>query len=198
MQQRIQQLESLVVDLMQQTSASHPAQEAEANLGPPSPMLTTDYPTAATSDIDPVDNASPASDCGSMQWTKSGSSYVNSAHWAAVLDGIADIKDHFEKEEEAQARRLSDAQFPDWSGPQLLYGCNSLATKDEILQSIPARPVVDRLVSRYFNSFEMSTGKFTVQLTFGRNSQLRHSRVAYRAVLERGIIRLTAQKLAQS
>lgn len=158
MQQRIQQLESLVVDLMQQTSASRPAQEAEANLGPPSPMLTTDYPTAATSDTDAVDNASPASDCGSMQWTKSGSSYVNSAHWAAVLDGIADIKDHFEKEEEAQARRLSDAQFPDWSGPQLLYGCSNLATKEEILQSIPARPVVDRLVSRYFNSFEMSTG----------------------------------------
>ncbi|KAH6986464.1 fungal-specific transcription factor domain-containing protein [Ilyonectria sp. MPI-CAGE-AT-0026] len=157
MQQRIQQLESLVVDLMQQTSASHPAQEAEANLGPPSPMLTTDYPTATTSDTDPADNASPASDYGSMQWTKSGSSYVNSAHWAAVLDGIADIKDHFEKEEEAQARRLSDAQFPDWSGPQLLYGCNNLATKEEILQSIPARPVVDRLVSRYFNSFEMST-----------------------------------------
>ncbi|RYO83618.1 hypothetical protein DL764_009438 [Monosporascus ibericus] len=157
MQDRIQQLESLVVDLMQQTSASHSAQEPGVAPGPPSLILTVDYPAAATPTEDLVDNASPTSDCGSMQLTKSGASYVNSAHWAAVLDGIAEIKDYFEKEEETQAsRRLSEHLYPDWTGPQLLYGCPKIATKEEILASIPARPVMDRLVSRYFNSFEMS------------------------------------------
>ncbi|RYP65658.1 hypothetical protein DL771_008210 [Monosporascus sp. 5C6A] len=157
MQDRIQQLESLVVDLMQQTSASHSIQEPEVTPGPPSPILTAGYSAAATPYEDLIDNSPPTSECGSMQLTKSGASYVNSAHWAAVLDGIAEIKDHFEKEEEVQAsRRLSEPPYPDWTGPQLLYGCPKLATKEEILASIPARPVVDRLVSRYFNSFEMS------------------------------------------
>ncbi|RYP88804.1 hypothetical protein DL770_004596 [Monosporascus sp. CRB-9-2] len=157
MQDRIQQLESLVVDLMQQTSASHSVQEPGVTPGPPSPILTAGCSAAATLNEDLVDNASPTSDCGSMQLTKSGASYVNSAHWAAVLDGIAEIKEHFEKEEEVQAsRRLSEPPYPDWTGPQLLYGCPKIATKEEILASIPARPVVDRLVSRYFNSFEMS------------------------------------------
>ncbi|KAF2175888.1 fungal-specific transcription factor domain-containing protein [Zopfia rhizophila CBS 207.26] len=156
-QDRIQQLESLVVDLMQRTSASHAGQEPSVTPGPPSPLLTTGHSNDATKNADFANNTSPASDCGSMQLTSSGASYVNSAHWAAVLDGIAELKDHFEKEEEVPASsRLSDPSFPDWTGPQLLYGCTKLATKEEILASIPTRQVVDRLVSRYFSSFEMS------------------------------------------
>ncbi|KAK7413984.1 hypothetical protein QQX98_007167 [Neonectria punicea] len=102
---------------------------------------------------------SPSSDVGSMQFGQSGASYVNSAHWAAVLDGIADIREHFENEKEWEIQdgsQPTDTVQPDWTGPQLLYGCPRLGTKDEILASIPSRPVVDRLVSRYFNSFEMS------------------------------------------
>ena len=96
-----------------------------------------------------------------MHLTKSGANYVSNAHWAAVLDGISELKDHFEREEEVQqaGRRLSEQSYPDWTGPQLLYGCLNFASKEEILASVPARPVVDRLVSRYFNSFEMSPGK---------------------------------------
>ncbi|KAI1078118.1 fungal-specific transcription factor domain-containing protein [Whalleya microplaca] len=157
MHERIQHLESLVVDLMQHTSASHSVQENGVTPGLPSPMLTAGHSAAATPNEDLNDNASTASECGSIQLTKTGASYVSSAHWAAVLDGIAEIKDHFEKEEEAQAASpgLFDNPHPDWTGPQLLYGCTKLS-KEEILESIPTRPIVDRLVSRYFNSFEMS------------------------------------------
>ncbi|KAM0416870.1 hypothetical protein ACHAPD_005807 [Fusarium lateritium] len=92
-----------------------------------------------------------------MQSTGGGANYVGSAHWAAVLDGIAELKDHLDNEESHH----SDSQGPDLpcpqvTGPQLLYGCPKPADKDEIFSSIPARSVVDRLVSRYFNSFEMS------------------------------------------
>ena len=87
--------------------------------------------------------------------------YVSSAHWAAVLDGIAELKDHFDNEEAAHPDRTpSDLPSVESTGPQLLYGGVKAATKEEILASIPARPVVDRLVSRYFNSFEMSPGQF--------------------------------------
>lgn len=94
-----------------------------------------------------------------MQVTDSGTSYVNGAHWAAVLDGISDLKDHFEQEEEnAATTHTSDPSLSDSAGPQLLYGCTKRATKEEVLASIPSRQVVDRLVSRYFSSFEMSPG----------------------------------------
>lgn len=101
-----------------------------------------------------------------MQLTRSGASYVNSAHWAAVLDGITELKEHFErKEQDAQSsRRISDPSFPpDRTGPQLLYGCTKLATKEEILASIPARPIVDRLVSRYFNTLRCPQVSSTFQ-----------------------------------
>jgi hypothetical protein len=102
-----------------------------------------------------------------MQLTSSGTSYVNSAHWAAVLDGIAELKDHFEKEKEMYASiRLLDSSFPDWTGPELVYGCTELPIKEEILASIPTRQVVDRLVSRYFSSFEMSPGQYAVRVNF--------------------------------
>lgn len=158
-----------MVDLMEKASASHSGQQPSAKQSSaaaqqPSPLSTTDHSGAATLDTDlTVDKeASPTSDCGSMKLTESRASYVNSAHWVAVLDGIAELKDHFEKEEEeAHANRQPpDPSFPDLTGPQLLYGCTKLATKEEILASIPARSVVDRLVSNYFNTFEMSPGEY--------------------------------------
>ncbi|KAF7155583.1 hypothetical protein CNMCM5623_008125 [Aspergillus felis] len=98
-----------------------------------------------------------ASDCGSLQLTQSCTNYVNSAHWAAVLDGIADLKIQLDEEGEVQEDTpLDEPSFAQWGGPQLLYGCTSLLTKEEILATIPERPVVDRLISGYFNSFEMS------------------------------------------
>lgn len=103
------------------------------------------------------DTTSPA-DYGAMQSTGGGANYVGSAHWAAVLDSIAELKDHFDNEEpshlDEQVEEDSDTEV---SGAQLLYGCPKPTTKDEILASLPNRQVVDRLVSRYFNSFEMSS-----------------------------------------
>ncbi|KAF3480259.1 fungal specific transcription factor domain-containing protein [Arthroderma uncinatum] len=145
---RIKQLESLVVDLMQKTSDTQI---------PATSSLAAERSTASALSAGIASNASPASDSGSMRLTTSGASYVNSSHWAAILDEIAEIKDHFEREKEVQASPPpSDLSFPGWTSPQLLYGCANLITKEEILASIPPRPVVDRLVSRYFNCFEMS------------------------------------------
>ncbi|KPM41733.1 hypothetical protein AK830_g4834 [Neonectria ditissima] len=156
MQERIQQLETLVVDLMQKTAPTRSGENLIAAAEHPVTMENVVAP-GSNEDIAGVD--SPSSECGSMQFSQSGASYVNSAHWAAVLDGIADIKDHLEDEKEGEVldgSELPNPDHPEWTGPQLLYGCPRLATKEEILASIPPRPVVDRLISRYFNSFEMS------------------------------------------
>lgn len=102
-----------------------------------------------------------------MKLTTSGVSYVNSAHWAAVLDGIAELKDHFEREDERLLVRCSsEPPKPYLAGPQLLYGCPRYATKEEILAAIPPRPVVDRLISRYFNALDMAPGQSVQQMLY--------------------------------
>ncbi|KAK7428401.1 hypothetical protein QQZ08_005020 [Neonectria magnoliae] len=102
MQDRIQQLESLVVDLMQKTSASRPIEKPIAVTEQTCQVLATEHAAAAVSNEDIAEAGSPSSDAGSMQFGQSGVGYVNSAHWAAVLDGIADIREHFENEKEGE------------------------------------------------------------------------------------------------
>ncbi|KAJ9131677.1 Fungal specific transcription factor domain protein [Pleurostoma richardsiae] len=75
--------------------------------------------------------------------------YVGSVHWAAVLDSISELRDHYEEEEEARILATSDC-VPR-NSPRLLYEPVQ-ATKADILALIPARPVVDRIVARYFNA----------------------------------------------
>lgn len=104
-----------------------------------------------------------------MHCTPSGTNYVSSAHWAAVLDDIAVLKTQTqtqmqtEMQTETQTQTQTQKQTvcppepaPNRDSPQLLYGCTKLATKEDLLASIPARPVVDHLVSGYFASFELS------------------------------------------
>lgn len=160
MQERIQQLETLVVDLMQKTSARLASHEASQGRGPR--LSASPAPHQPPSEVDrSADDVSPDSDHGSIRLANSGVSYVHGSHWAAILDGISELKDHYGKEDEAQPDRSQDNKpsAPPRTGPKLLYGCSELPTKQEIIASVPARAVADRLVSRLFNSFEMSPGK---------------------------------------
>ena len=86
-----------------------------------------------------------------------GANYVSSVHWAAVLDSISELKDHYEKEEEARMLATSDYIPLHSPGPRLLYEPVQ-ATKADILASVPARPVVDRMVARYFNAQGVAPG----------------------------------------
>ncbi|KAJ4077484.1 hypothetical protein NW756_012346 [Fusarium oxysporum] len=80
-----------------------------------------------------------------------GTSYVGSVHWAAVLDSISELRDHYEEQEEARLLATNDHLFLHSPGPRLLYEPVQ-TTKADLLASIPARPVVDRMVARYFNT----------------------------------------------
>lgn len=168
MQDRIQHLESLVVSLMQKTATKDSFQEASAASRADSIPASGNI-TGATTAQHTADDASTPSDYGSMKLSDSGTSYVGSAHWAAVLGGIAELKDLFEGEESREveeshiAEHASHPFHSDLSGPQLLYGNPQYATKEEILASVPVRPVADRLLSSFFNLFEMSPGEFSAQ-----------------------------------
>ena len=119
------------------------------------------------------DRVTSPSDHGSLDFSSNGLTYVDSGHWAAVLDGIAELKDHVGQHFEAN--HIGDDQDlsqPDQRGPLLLYGGVRETTKEEILASVQSRPVVDRLVYRFFNSLHMSPGQISMPLPTHCRQQL--------------------------
>lgn len=140
-QSRIGQLENLVLSFMQQTTAS-------------------DLPPADLRQAPP--NQTPCLDClTDIKIRESGASYVSTAHWTAILDSIAELRDHLEENEEQTTLTSNTVQpHADFPRPQLPYNdCATRVTPALILVSIPPRPVVDCLVSRYFNVRDMDLGK---------------------------------------
>jgi hypothetical protein len=102
--------------------------------------------------------------CGSMRISESQLQYVGGDHWAAILDGIADLKDHFDRDEQLRLvvspDQLSD-ELPNDPSRQLsgysllLYGCRKIASRDEILAALPPKAAVDRSISRFFNYLDL-------------------------------------------
>jgi hypothetical protein len=105
------------------------------------------------------------SECGSMHVRPSDMSYVGGEHWAAILDSIAVLKDHFEQDEEFRLSQDNhEALNPDGAdrGPELpssqtllLYGPHWPVSRLDILAALPPKSSVDRYVSRYFNRLDL-------------------------------------------
>ncbi|GKT47765.1 fusarisetin A cluster transcription factor fsa6 [Colletotrichum spaethianum] len=105
---------------------------------------------------------------GSMRVSASKHQYVGSDHWAAILDSIADLKNHFDREEhlmlaESPIQSLDgDSNEDGVFGPQhpsqralLLYGCRPASSMAEILSGLPPKSAVDRYVERYFSRLDL-------------------------------------------
>ncbi|KAJ6186416.1 transcriptional regulator family: Fungal Specific TF [Penicillium mononematosum] len=93
---------------------------------------------------------SPAqSDGGNVWFSSSDVQYVGGTHWAAILDGIADLKEQLEREDHRNMEK------PAMLHTFLLYGCKS-ASKEGILAALPDRPAVDRYISQYFNRLDLA------------------------------------------
>ncbi|RYP40257.1 hypothetical protein DL767_001800 [Monosporascus sp. MG133] len=168
-QDRINELESLVVSLMRQqnparacpSSSEYTVQATPDEVHVPEPSVPGETPELPGETTPKTQRglSPPPSDCGSIKVRKSGVSYVSSAHWAAVLDSIAELRQHFAEEDEAYARIPDPIQSQaSLARPELFYSSSTHISHAEILHAIPPRPVVDRLVSRYFNVVDLATG----------------------------------------
>ena len=182
MYDRIVQLERLVMSLVP-GSGSSPAAGLAQNPSAP-PMHAPDLPSAVGSEpsqisrtiVSPVEMASSSidaptpvdvrSECGSMRMTASELRYVGGDHWAAILDNIADLKDHFDREEQFHLTQHDhdniegDAPHNYLAGFRsghalLLYGCPLPASRAEIIAALPPKSAVDRYISRYFNRLDL-------------------------------------------
>jgi hypothetical protein len=115
-------------------------------LPPPSPLRPSSLSFA---DVFPEirrpekaqNEAAPPADPGTLELRGSGTSYVQSAHWEAILTKIRGLKDDL----------VTDSKAP--PGSHLFYGPNRHATREEILAAVPPRPVVDRLMALHFDSY---------------------------------------------
>lgn len=56
---------------------------------------------------------------------------------------IAELKDYFEDENNSIEYQRLDIELPEVEGPEVLFGSTNYASKQDILASVPARPIVD-------------------------------------------------------
>ena len=146
-QDRLGQLEQIVVSLMQKTPGNgqdHPDHH------PVPGSATRDYQNEA--ETISSEHSPAQSDGGSIWFNSSDAQYVGGTHWAAILEGIADLKQQLAGEDD------KDVERPMMLHTFLLYGCKS-ATKEDILAALPDKAATDRYVSRYFNLLDLAPCK---------------------------------------
>ncbi|OTA84895.1 hypothetical protein M434DRAFT_400325 [Hypoxylon sp. CO27-5] len=170
---RIVYLERLVKSLMPDPQAA--GNQTSAGLPPPPNSGRVHDPI----DTSPADTLmEERSEAGSMRLSTSEVRYVGGDHWAAILDSIADLKDHFDQEENLRLTNTPD-QTQDDSGNDsvgrprsphalLLYGCRRTNSRAEILAALPPKSAVDRYISRFFNCLDLVASSAVHGPTFVR------------------------------
>ncbi|RYP01167.1 hypothetical protein DL764_006290 [Monosporascus ibericus] len=78
-------------------------------------------------------------------------SYVGATHFMAILDDIEDLKNYFEDSDEEEGE--APDPYENIGPPEVLFGSRGiLKDKEELLRLLPEKSVIDRLMSRYFDS----------------------------------------------
>lgn len=142
---RISELEGLVMTLMEGQSLPGPPASGSPR---PSSLSIADVLPDIGKPKKSNDETVPAADPGTLKMRESGTSYVQSVHWEAILTKIRGLKEDLD----------TDSKAP--PGSHLFYGPNRHASRDEILGAVPPRPVVDRLMALHFDSFMITPCKY--------------------------------------
>ncbi|KAK9433076.1 fungal-specific transcription factor domain-containing protein [Lipomyces doorenjongii] len=152
---RIGQLESLVISLMSNANVAKSTYVQSNETHSSTNFLSLVNEHEVDGDKLSEDPPSQFSDSfGRISLENSETTYVESAHWTAILDGIAELKDYFEDDHEHIERNPLATKVPDSDGPDLLLGQYKYVNKQEILAAIPSRPIVDRLIFKYFHMMD--------------------------------------------
>ncbi|KAL1881000.1 hypothetical protein Plec18167_003540 [Paecilomyces lecythidis] len=81
-----------------------------------------------------------------------GTSYLDAAHWRAILEEINDVKDYIKEEDETSEESAAEPDTGEPEGPVLLLGLNNAMSFEDLVEFMPPKRLVDRLVSRTLNS----------------------------------------------
>ncbi|KAE8551109.1 hypothetical protein EYB25_007343 [Talaromyces marneffei] len=132
MQNRLKHLESLVKGAM----ASQPPDEHQ-----PIHAGATSHP--------PLPDNYAGMDISGRLVGLNDTTYIGGSHWAAILEDIEEMKGYFSEDIEETSLGVGSTR-PDIS--LLLNNTESPTTYKDLLAALPGRSMVNRLVSRYFNS----------------------------------------------
>ena len=173
MQNRIDRLEGLVLSLMTNGSQSAGPAAATRALSLNSSSGSMEYPQDVDIDRDDDDigivkgsgeeeseTDQVVQSLGVMRVDNTKSMYYGDAHWAAILHDIKEVKIYFadhKKQYDDQLVKVTEAKArvdaaP--QGPTFLFGGSKPPPYSELLAQMPKRSVTDKLVSRYFNSYD--------------------------------------------
>jgi hypothetical protein len=159
MKKRLHHLESLVLNMMNNGSPNESTTAPTQQVTPESESHSfgaTDVLTQ-TQTNDTVDMTETDTAFGRVILNDNETTYVGATHWAAILKDIEEVKDYFDEtaaedtygmEESYPLQNMTNQQ----QASAMFLGISKPANKAELLVSLPGRAVVDRLVSRYFNS----------------------------------------------
>ena len=174
MQNRIDRLEGLVLSLMTNGSQSAGVAAATRALSMSNSTGSMEYPQDV--DIDgnneinghvkgegeEVESETDrvAQSLGIMKVMDNKSLYYGDAHWATVLSDIAEVKNYFhehkkqldEQMEKVQKSKTGEDSAP--QGPIFLFGGSKPPEYPDLLAALPNKVVSDKLVQRYFNSYD--------------------------------------------
>ncbi|KAF7945277.1 hypothetical protein EAE96_010055 [Botrytis aclada] len=173
MQNRIDRLEGLVLSLMTNgASSAGPAAAAAAINRSQSDSAGSSFPPDLDQDQDQDDDDMikeegdegsevdiVANSLGIMKVDpdKGKTTYLGDSHWHLVLKDIAEVKTYFnnhKKELENNYERIKSQKPPASDGPAFLFGAHTPATDEELRMAVPAKPEVDKLITRYFNTYD--------------------------------------------
>ncbi|EXJ69562.1 uncharacterized protein A1O5_07598 [Cladophialophora psammophila CBS 110553] len=153
-QSRLQKLEEMVTMLMQanqglavqDSRATPPSSDDSLRSGPTSanPVTALGPSTADSSSLalDPPPN-------GHLDIRGTETKYLGATHWAAILENIKDIQGCLAPEPDG----TENGDFLNYrDDPDILLSNSQLLTLAEVCNSLPPRPVVDKLLSVQFNA----------------------------------------------
>ncbi|EDN92950.1 hypothetical protein SS1G_08815 [Sclerotinia sclerotiorum 1980 UF-70] len=146
-QERIKNLEDLVVALMNRTENTK-ATSAVLSGFQPSAIGPPELPWPDDTTI-----SESADSIGRISVDDEMQNYVGGAHWMAILENIAGLKDSLGSEEWPQGTASRNNKY---EGPELLLGDNTKASRESILACLPSKPLADNLVDRYFTAIDAS------------------------------------------
>ncbi|KAH8686510.1 fungal-specific transcription factor domain-containing protein [Ilyonectria robusta] len=113
-------------------------------------------------------------DMGKLSLTDDHAVYTGSSHWVTILEDIQCLKDELSEEYSNPNTSLESTPFDTGSRNESpltrisLLNSSPCLPREQILGMIPPRKVVDRLVSQFFNAFDMAPfilhrGKFLAE-----------------------------------
>lgn len=142
MRGRIKNLESLVVNLINQKSQEQ--EQASA--------ATSGEDTSATQEITNGPNADSFGELRiSHAGTETKTNYVGAGHWSSLLKEIEEVKDSlddYDGDEELQEEQWDDYE----ARSTVTFGMPRPITKAQLIQEMPPKGEVDRIMPLWFNS----------------------------------------------